>query len=92
MHLFPAQDALEADSLIFFLFFLFLAIESLRVPGHSQMTFSVFERDHSINGTKDLWDGRLGVYGSHNHCLTCGAKKASDCEGMQFQTYICSNL
>ncbi|KAG0566378.1 hypothetical protein KC19_7G059400 [Ceratodon purpureus] len=48
------------------------------------MTYSVFERDHSITGPKDLWDGRLGVYnlpGVKNHCLTCGARKASDCEG-----------
>lgn len=48
------------------------------------VTLSVFEREHSIITAKDLWDSRLGIYnlpGNNNHCQTCGARKASDCDG-----------
>lgn len=86
MHLFSGQDA-RVGSFIS-LRFSFCVVKSAHVSTSLQVTLSVFEREHSIITAKDLWDSRLGIYnlpGNNNHCQTCGARKASDCDGMRIK-------
>lgn len=63
-------------------------LEYLHVTTISQLKSSVFEDSHTIEKTKDLYDNRLGIYnlmGDDNLCGTCGARRASDCDGMKFE-------